>query len=52
MTLEFSVGVTDVHSVPVPTYVPIHYPRMWVWMGVASARDTSDERPPQFYDHF
>ena len=25
---------------------------MWVWMGVAAARDTSDERPPLFYDQF
>ena len=24
----------------------------WVWMGVAAARHTSDERPPLFYDHF
>ena len=52
------MGVTDVHSVPVPmrlrTYVPIHYPRTkYVGvMGVAAACDTSNERPPLFYDHF
>ena len=60
LTLEFSVGVTDVHSVPVPIEnqdlrtnpCTIRAPSMWVWMGVAAARDTSDERPPLFYDHF
>ena len=57
LTLEFSVGViTDVHSVPVPIETQdvctnpyqstICTPSMWVWMGVAAARDTSDERPP------
>ena len=30
----------------------IRAPSMWVWMGVAAARDISDERPPLFYDHF
>ena len=46
------MGVTDVHSVPIETQDLRTNPRMWVWMGVAAARDTSDERPPLFYDHF
>ena len=46
--------ITDVHSVPVPieTQDGRTNLRTWVWMGVAAARDTSDERPPLFYDHF
>ena len=47
--MEFSAGVTDVHS------VQYRYLRTYqstaeyvVWMGVAAARDTSDERPPLF----